>query len=208
MFRWDAIVNHFKEMRGYISFGFILFLAGIVIGGTNPAFKMFIEGQIAGIQELSQMIDSASNPTLTMMIVIFLNNAIKSIFIIFLGAFLGVLPIIFLVVNGMVIGFILQGIANQPEGPTVIEVIVKGLLPHGIIEIPAIIIACAYGMKLGALTFKGLGSLMFARAKLGAIGRQFEILFVRIVPVIVILTVALLVASIIESTFTVWLLEK
>lgn len=206
MFKWRAIIDHFKQMNHYIGFGFILFFAGIIIGGTNPAFKAFLEGQLAGLEQLAQTVDQSSNPTLMMMLVIFLNNAVKSVFIMYLGVFFGALPVIFLVVNGMMIGFLLQNIAAQPSGPHVFEVIVKGLLPHGIIEIPAIVVACAYGMRFGVLMLKGFGSALFARTKLKGIGREIEFFTARTVPVMVILTAAMLLASIIESTITVWLL--
>ncbi|MFD0590820.1 stage II sporulation protein M [Paenibacillus sp. GCM10027627] len=195
-------------MRRYIAFSFILFFAGIIVGGTNPAFKAFLEGQLTGLQQLANLVDNTNNPTLTMMIVIFLNNAIKSILIMYLGAFFGVLPIFFLVLNGMIIGYLLQTIADNPAAPSVFEVVFKGLLPHGIIEIPAIVIACAYGIKFGGLTLRASGSLLFARQKLGGIGKELEFFMIRTVPMMVILTVSLLLASVIESTITVWLLGK
>ncbi|CAM4254668.1 stage II sporulation protein M [Paenibacillus alkaliterrae] len=207
MFKWRSIIDHFKQMKGYIAFGFILFFAGMVIGGTNPAFRDFLTSQIEGLRELSNMIDQSNNPTLTMMIVIFLNNAIKSIFVMYLGAMFGILPLLFLVVNGMVVGYLLKHVAEQQGGGVVLELIFKGLLPHGIIEIPAIIIACAYGLRFGVLAFKGLGIVLFARAKAPGIGREMEFFVIRTVPVMIILTISLLVASIIESTITTWLLS-
>lgn len=207
IFKWRAIADHFKQMNPYIAFGFILFFAGMIIGGTNPAFKAFLDAQLQGLKQLSTIVDNSSNPTLTMFFVIFLNNAIKSIFVMYIGALFGILPFLFLVVNGMVVGYMLQQISVQHGGAYVIEIVVKGLLPHGIIEIPAIVIACAYGMRFGVLTFKGLGSSIFSRSKLGGIGRDLEAFVIRTVPVMVILTVSLLIAAIIESTITSWLLS-
>lgn len=207
MFKLNTIIQHFKDMRGYIGFSFVLFFAGIVVGGTNPAFNSFLNSQLAGLEQMGQFIEGTSNPTLVMMVVIFLNNAIKSILIMYLGAFFGVLPLLFLVINGMLIGYLLQVIADNPANPSVMEVIVKGLLPHGIIEIPAIVIACAYGMKFGGLTLRATGSLLFARGKLGGIGKEIEFFVTRTVPMMVILVIALLLASVIESTLTVWLLK-
>ncbi|MDQ6422130.1 stage II sporulation protein M [Paenibacillus sp. LHD-117] len=207
MFRLSAIWNHLKQMRGYIGFSFVLFFAGIVIGGTNPAFRSFLDGQLAGLQQMVAIVDQAENKTLAMIVVIFLNNAIKSIFIMYLGAFFGFVPLFFLVVNGMVIGYLLQLTAAKPEAMPVYELVFKGLLPHGIIEIPAIIVACAYGLKFGSLVLRSTGSLLFSRGKLRGIGSEMSEFVIRTVPMIVILTVALLVASIIESTFTGWLLS-
>ncbi len=108
MFKWRLIWDHFKQMNPYIAFGSILFLAGMVIGGTNPAFKVFLNEQLKGLGQLADMIDKSSNPTLTMIVIIFLNNAIKSILVIYLGALFGILPFLFLVVNGMLIGYLLK----------------------------------------------------------------------------------------------------
>src|SRR4029453_2695404 len=156
----------------YIAFGTILFLAGMVIGGTNPAFKAFLDGQLKGLGQLADMIDNSSNPTLTMIIFIFLNNAIKSIVVMYLGALFGILPFFFLVVNGMLIGYLLKTTAEVHGGGFVAELIFKGLLPHGILEIPAIIIACAYGMRFGVLVLKAGGSILFARSKRDSLGRE------------------------------------
>ncbi|MGG1635994.1 stage II sporulation protein M [Paenibacillus sp. MCAF9] len=207
MFKWRLIWEHFKQMNPYIAFGSILFLAGMVIGGTNPAFRAFLDEQLKGLGQLAEMIDDSKNPTLTMMIFIFLNNAVKSILVMYLGALFGVLPFFFLVVNGMMIGYLLKTTAELHGGGYVMELIVKGLLPHGILEIPAIIIACAYGMRFGVLIFKAVGSLVFARSKTGNISRELESFVVRTVPVMVILTITLLIAAVIESTITLWLLQ-
>lgn len=207
MFKWRAIWDHFKQMNGYIIFGFILFFAGMVIGGTNPAFKQFLEGQMEALKGLTSIIDDSNNPTLTMILVIFMNNAIKSILVIYIGAFFGLMPIFFLVVNGMLIGFLLTYVGEVQGGAQVAELIFKGLLPHGILEIPAIVIACAYGMRFGLLTTKGLFSTLFARSKLNEIGYEIKHFIIRSVPVMVIITLTLLIASVIESTITGWLLS-
>lgn len=207
MFKPRAIIEHLRQMNPYIAFGYILFFAGLVIGGTNPAFKAFLDNQLNGLSRLSNIAESSDNPTLTMFIIIFLNNAIKSIFVMYLGALFGVIPLIFIVINGMVVGYLLQNISAEQGAAAMAEIVIKGLLPHGIIEIPAIVIACAYGMKFGTLAFRGLGSLMFARTKLPAIGKEYETFAGKTVPLMVVLTAALLVASMIESTVTVWLLS-
>lgn len=207
MFKWSAIIEHLRQMGGYIAFGFILFFAGIIAGGTNDAFASFLDGQLAGLEGLSKSINESSNPTLTMFIVIFLNNAIKSVFILYLGVFFGVVPLLFLTVNGMIIGYLLQDLVMRHGGAYTFEVIVKGLLPHGIIEIPAIIIASAYGLRFGVLALRGAGSLLFSRSKLPAVGKDIEYFVTRSVPMVVILTLSLLLASGIESTITVWLLS-
>jgi stage II sporulation protein M len=203
MFRWREIKAHFKIMNPYITFGFILFFAGLIVGGTNSTFSDYLEQQISALGDVAETLQQSDNPTLAFMIFIFLNNAIKSIFIIYIGAILGIIPIFFLVMNGMVVGFLLQHVA-QTNGTGDMFQVVLGLLPHGIIEIPAIVIACAYGMKFGVLLLKAIGRLIIPGKEASKSAQEIEYFMIRSIPVVVILTVALLIAAIIESTISIW----
>ncbi|MUT68230.1 stage II sporulation protein M [Paenibacillus sp. NEAU-GSW1] len=207
MFKWSAIIAHFKSMSGYISFGFILFAAGIVVGGTDTAFSNYLEQQLASLGGLREQLERTGNPTLAFMIFIFLNNAIKSILILYIGSLFGIVPIFFLVFNGMIIGFLLQRVA-EANGTEGLLATLIGLLPHGIIEIPAIVIASAYGMKFGALVWKLLLSALSPRRSSGEAGRAIEFFVIRSVPVVVLLVVALLIAAVIESTVSLWLVSN
>ena len=48
------------------------------------------------------------------------------------------------------------------------DVIVKGLLPHGVIELAAIVIACAYGLRFGKMILQGIGSTFTRKERVGA----------------------------------------
>lgn len=74
-----------------------------------------------------------------------LMNNIQAIGMIALGIFtFGILTIILLVSNGMFIGLTIRG--NIADGIPISEVILK-LIPHGIFEVPAIIISGIIGLK-------------------------------------------------------------
>jgi len=208
MFKWSAIRNHFKQMSRYIGFSAIIFLAGIVIGGTNPAFRVFLDSQLAGLDQIVQGVKNSANPTLTMMMVIFFNNAIKAVLVMYFGALLGILPIVFLTINGMVLGYIMQLNAAQFGAGATLELMIKGILPHGWIEIPAIIIACAYGIRFGVIMLRLLGSGLFARQRAALEVKSLEYFLIRSVPVTIILVVSLLIAAVVESTITGWILGK
>lgn len=203
MFSKKEIVKHLKEMRHYIIFSTVIFLAGLVFGATSSGLHDYINSQIDSLRKVAQTIQSSDNPTLGFIGFIFLNNAIKAILVMYLGIFLGVVPLFFLSINGMVIGYII-GLEAENGGGNLFDLIVKGLLPHGILEIPAILVACAYGLRFGALMFQGAGALVLKREGWGA---KFERLMVRSVPMMVILTITLFIAAIIESTITPWLLS-
>ncbi|MFC5653063.1 stage II sporulation protein M [Paenibacillus solisilvae] len=204
MFAPRRIWAHLKELRHYIAFSFVILFAGMVVGATNPALDSFIKGQMAGIREMAQSIEASDNPTLLFITFIFLNNAIKSILVLYLGIFLGIVPIVFLAINGMMIGYLVSKAAEQ-SGGELFTLVVKGLLPHGIIEIPAIIIACAYGLRFGSIMFQGIGALALRRP--GWSG-SFELFAARTLPAMVLIVAMLIIAAVIESTFTVWLLDK
>ncbi len=204
MFAPRQIIAHLKEMRHYIAFGFVILLAGMVVGATNPALDAFIKGQMSGIQKMAQSIQASNNPTLLFILFIFFNNALKSILVMYLGMLFGIVPIVFLAINGMMLGYLISKAAEQGGGE-LFTLIVKGLLPHGIIEIPAIIIACAYGLRFGRIMFQGMGALVLQRS---GWGKTFELFTARTLPAIVLIVVMLIIAAVIESTFTVWLLNK
>lgn len=193
-------------MRGYILVSALLFALGIAFGATpavSSAFESFLAQQVQGLGEIQKMLAEQENTQLATFIFIFLNNSIKAVLVIFLGAVLGIAPVLFLVVNGLLVGFVVKISAAQYS--SVWELIVKGLLPHGILEIPAIIIACAYGMRFGILLIQSIGwSLTLKRAEIGDRLGEFVM---RSLAVSVWIVAALFVAAVIESTFTMWLMQ-
>ncbi|MMZ62792.1 hypothetical protein D1872_250130 [compost metagenome] len=137
---------------------FLLFTIGVILGATNSnALASLVSGDVEKIGELSRELSETSIPELSLFTFIFLNNAIKSVIVIFSGALLGILPLIFLAMNGVVLGWVVAMSVSQ--GTNLFDLIVRGLLPHGIIEIPAIIIASGFGLQFGYLVLKGLGEL-------------------------------------------------
>lgn len=181
-----------------------LFVIGIVLGiiMVGPLGD-YLQSQLQQLRGISQQLQSGNHVEWNYFLFIFFNNAIKSIFIIFLGIFFGVVPVIFLVMNGMVIGYLLH--ASTLQGANVIELIVKGLLPHGIIEIPAILIASAYGLKFGELILDSMTTWNTAgRERLKTERRHF---LRSTLPASLWIVIMLLIAAVIESTITYWLMQ-
>lgn len=204
LFKWSKIGSSLGSMRRYIAFGFILFFAGLVVGSTNSSLQGYLNNQLEALQQLSNTLQESSEyPTMSFIIFIFLNNAIKTLMVICLGFFFGLLPIFFLVVNGMLIGYLLHHVQMEQGAGYMLDTVVRGLLPHGILEIPAIIIAAACGMKAGVLVMKRIFSFNNQAAASG----ELKLFIRQIVPLSLFLIGVLLVASIIESTITPWLLS-
>jgi len=120
---------------------FILSLfIGLLISAGNPGLseKYFKEfGDSFGwIKTL--------NPFLIMLI-IFLNNALKSLIALVSGVGFGIIPILFIAGNGIILGFMADYVSEQQGALFVFA----ALLPHGIIEIPIVLISAGIGLRLG-----------------------------------------------------------
>ncbi|MNO75141.1 hypothetical protein D3C76_661690 [compost metagenome] len=204
MLSWRLFLKDLRLYKRAIGVAFVLFAIGVVLGTANSdALTSLVSADVAQLQEYSKKLSETAIPELSFFIFIFLNNAIKSVSVIFLGALFGILPLIFLLMNGVVLGWVVAMTSSQ--GVDLFDLIVRGLLPHGIIEIPAIIIASGYGLQFGYLILKGLGELgardasertVDLKAFLKSAGRgAFWIV------------ILLLVAAIIESTLTFYLVS-
>lgn len=198
--RLRDLFAHFSQMKHhFISVG-LIFTVGCVIGfGYAEQFAAVLEAQMEGLQELAQKLHERDSK-LWLFGFIFLNNASKAILMVFAGAFFGIFPVFALLINGMMIGYL--GHLHSEAG--MLGYFFTGILPHGIIEIPAILLACAYGIKLGGAVLKGM-SRMLNKPDLRSAGETRQLLKLSI-PLAIVLVGALLVAAAIESTITPWLL--
>ncbi|MBB6023959.1 stage II sporulation protein M [Paenibacillus sp. JGP012] len=199
MLKFSAFMRDMSKIRTALIWAFLLFAVGIGAGwvSTGPLEQLMLN-QIEGIRQVSQQLEQGGNVQWNFFLFIFFNNAIKSVLVIYAGIFFGILPIIFLLINGMVLGFVVHATMNN--GASFFDIVVKGLLPHGIIEIPVIIIACAFGIKFGGLTISSLAQLGGEkRALIGTHWREFVKMTLTASFWVVIL---LFIAAIIESTLT------
>ena len=141
-------VDFLKTLKNYIWFSCGLFLLTIIIGYLFPIFF------VTQVQNLIQeLIKETQGLNFFELIKFIITNNMQSAFSgMILGVFFAVVPIAILVVNGYVLGFVANKSVSY-EG----FLILWRLLPHGIFEIPAIIISISLGMKLGLflLVYKG-----------------------------------------------------
>ncbi|MCM3208430.1 stage II sporulation protein M [Paenibacillus illinoisensis] len=199
MLKFSTFLRDLGSIRNALIWSVILFVAGIGAGwvSTGPLQDILLN-QIGGLQEVSRQLEQSGNVQWNFFIFIFFNNAIKSVLVIYAGIFFGILPVIFLVINGMVIGFLVH--ITTDNGASFFDIVVKGLLPHGIIEIPVIIIACAFGLKFGGLASRSLIEL--GSAKRQGLGKQWETFLKRTLTASCWVIILLFIAAIIESTIT------
>lgn len=185
-----------KENKKIIYFAGIIFVISVIFGYYySDIINNLAKEMLAQIEGIAEEIE-AHNSVIYMIYLIFKKNVIAATAMILLGSFFAITPVIFLFINGALIGYLLKLIIVQyGQGITFFLV---GILPHGILELPAIIIAAAYGMKLGYAVFQAL------------IGKTviFKNLIKQLPIVILGIIVILFVAAIIESTITGYLLTK
>jgi stage II sporulation protein M len=195
---WTDMYN----MKHYLIAACLVFFIGLWMGATDERLISFMNNSLDSMKGVVGEIQGSDHPQLWFFVFIFFNNAIKSIFFVFIGVLFGIVPLFVLVVNGMTLGYV---VFHPAQDLSPWAIIIKGIVPHGIIELPAIILACAYGIRLGGLMLKGLFSLMNEK-KRTKVGLELKYYFRMTLPLIIVLTVALFVAALIESTFTYWLM--
>lgn len=203
MLSFFTFVKDLKTIRKAILLSTLLFVIGAVVGWVaTSSLEQLLRQQLEGLSEISGSLKESSNPQWSFFVFIFLNNSIKGVLIIFLGALFGILPAIFLFINGAVIGYLIHFSALQ--GQDLFELIVKGLLPHGIIEIPAIIIACAFGLQFGSKVFS---SIFRSSVRKEDRSGEWSHFMRQTLTASIWIVILLFVAAIIESTITFALLS-
>jgi stage II sporulation protein M len=137
-------LGYIKRIKNYIWFSLFLFFGLMVIGIIFPGFfeKQILE-MIAELIKETEDLDG-----LSLVRFIFINNIKSGFFAMILGVFLGITPFIIGIVNGYILGFVINK-SVELEGILVLW----RLLPHGIFEIPAILISIGMGLRLGGFLF-------------------------------------------------------
>jgi stage II sporulation protein M len=118
-----------------------LFVSSSLLGFLAP---------IPGNREMLGTLLNSYLPFLTlvpwkMFFAILLNNAAKTFAVLLAGILFGLVPLLAVATNGYILGvaylFASRGVGYIQAAKTV--------LPHGVLEIPAIILAASYGLWLG-----------------------------------------------------------
>lgn len=76
---------------------------------------------------------------------IFKNNLTAALLAIGLGIFFGIIPLAAISINFFILGFLLSAFLFSGAG----HFFVLGIGPHGVLELPAILLAAALGLRLG-----------------------------------------------------------
>ena len=144
-------IEYLGSLRVYILVMLGIFIISLVLGMIvslkNPGlsenyFESF--GQSFGwIKTL---------PPIAIMFIIFLNNAIKSLLTLVLGAGFGIIPVLFVAGNGIVLSMLADVVSRQHS----VLFVIAPTLPHGIIEVPTVLISASIGLRLGHVMYLSL----------------------------------------------------
>ncbi len=126
---------------------------------------------------------------------IFLNNMFVSLFAFVSGVFFGVIPVFIIIVNGFFPGLLFPMVASERG----VLFFIAGIIPHGIIEIPAIILACALGFRLGRLSLQKLYGILYAKNDINLVSEFFRSLLLYVASVIPMLFIAAVIEVFLTS---------
>jgi len=168
----------------------ILFTVAVVMGITAP-----LDTFSRLMQELGDLLRpfETMNPFL-LFFLIFVNNAVKALGAIGLGILVGIPPVLFIGINGFVLGSVISWVKSS-QG---LEYAVASIAPHGVIEIPMLLLSTALGFMVG------LESLKWARRRESMVKSELSAslkLYVKVV------LPGLAIAAVIEVLITPWLVS-
>ncbi len=129
----------------------ILILTGLLGAFAVHADESVGEGLIAMMnEEVFNKIGSGDPAVVAANI--FANNTETSVILFIGGASFGLITALILSLNGFIIGIVVEYV-RQEQG---LYVILAGVLPHGVFEIPALVLAGMFGLLLGEELWKEL----------------------------------------------------
>ena len=170
-------------------------VAALVLGASTAVG--FLLGSAVPIDSLPTAEGSASSPFPALTTVDLAVNNLVAMVALSLGAVsLGLVTLFGLVLNGLLVGAVV-GIAVQQVNPLVVALLI---LPHGVLEIPALLVASTVGLRFARLTvryIRGLEETLVTRRDLREAGWLMAFS-----------AVLILVAAYIEANVTLMLAER
>jgi stage II sporulation protein M len=123
----------------------VLFVASAVLGYSAATLHPEEASKLLHtiLRDIKERIGSLDKVSLFLFI--FGTNTAKAFLAMIFGTFFGIVPVLFVMMNGFILGLVGTLVAFS-EG---VRFVTLGIAPHGIFEIPGAILASAYGLTLG-----------------------------------------------------------
>lgn len=206
-----------QEGKNHILFAALIFILGSWMGYVlSPLFETMIMKMLEQLVDIKDMLEGKS--AFYMAMFIFQNNTQAALIMLGLGSILFFIPLFSLFANGLALGYVLKMTAASGLSP--LAMFIYGILPHGILELPAIIVAGGMGMFLGLRLLNWLfGKEMFLAHMFGNTRgnlaqfwqeRSLPVLISRLkgtVKLVIFIVLTLFVAAMIEGFITPVLIE-
>ena len=139
------MIDTIKKDSALFNISLGLFVFGVLIGVmVQLAYPELIQHFIDQFSEYLRSIVDTDATKSSMMVMIFLNNLRVAIMAFLLGIIFGIVPTMVLIVNGVILGVL--GTMMGQNGNLLTFLVL--IIPHGVIEIPAILFSCVAGYKL------------------------------------------------------------
>jgi stage II sporulation protein M len=141
-----------KDDLAYLkSIGVFIGLSVFIFGLTTVMgyYAAAVDPELASnwTKELEMLKWILDQPPILIMMIIFLKNLLASAMAMLLGLGLGLIPLMVVTSNGFLLGIVGYA-AVQKAG---FLFLAAGILPHGIIELPVVLVSIAIGFRLGYL---------------------------------------------------------
>jgi stage II sporulation protein M len=166
-----------KEFVRYFCISLLIFAGGCVAGYlTSQAEPSFGEALLKVFQEMIGNEIASDNPPL-LALQLFLNNLQACVLLFLGGAVFGLITLFVLSFNGIVIGGILEMVGGKAGS----LVMMAAIIPHGIFELPAILVSATLGLMLGKAVlreFSGDGNAAEQARILGGFFVRYVIPFI------------------------------
>jgi len=196
-----ALFRHFREMKIYFLVVIVLFILGVVLGSLHWN-QALLDQQLKAISEIANSVEGKDSIEMSLFWVILKNNVVAMLLMVASGILFAVFPLFSIFTNGLLLGYV----GERAVQSTGLAQLAKGIIPHGVLEIPALIIACAYGLRLGVFAVQAIIAI-FSETRRQSFGLEAPRLMKLMVPLTGFLIGLLLVAALIESTISFWLVQ-
>ncbi len=186
--------------RGWLLISVLIFILGFLSlyflqEPLGEEQMMGLDEEAMGfLEEIGEFI-TETHPTIGALLV-FINNTISSLQMLFLGVILGLSPLLTLLLNGGILGLLSTQLIDQGIS---VWYLVVGILPHGLPELAAFFLCGAMGLKLG---FHTIVSPLPGETRKGS----FKYIWKEIISILPVVIVLLFVAAFIEIFLTQYLI--
>jgi stage II sporulation protein M len=127
-----------------------LFVIGIVVGlATPPTITSLVSKEITALKDFSGILAPFK---VTTVILIFIKNAVALLFSFALSPLFCLVPILTLTANGWLLALVSNILVEEKS----LGFVLAGLLPHGIIELPALFMGEAAALSFGTMVMVAL----------------------------------------------------